>query len=63
MNTSRAHVLLLRDGPLVHAYDLASTQGTYQQGTPVRRAVLADRGTMLTLGRGDGAVRLWWQRS
>lgn len=63
VNTSRAHVLLLRDGPLVHAYDLASTQGTYQQGTPVRRAVLADRGTMLTLGRGDGAVRLWWQRS
>lgn len=63
VNTSRAHVLVLRDGPLVHAYDLASTQGTYQQGFPARRAVLADQGTMLTLGRGDGAVRLWWQRS
>ena len=63
VNTSRAHVLVLRDGPLVHAYDLASTQGTYQQGMPARRVVLADAGTMLTLGRGDGAVRLWWQRS
>lgn len=63
VNTSRTHVLVLRDGPLVHAYDLASTQGTYQNGVLVRRAVLADHGTMLTLGRGEGAVRLWWQRS
>jgi hypothetical protein len=63
VNTSRAHVLILRDGPIVHAYDLASTQGTYLHGMPTRRAVLNDQGTMLTLGRGDAAVRLLWQRS
>jgi hypothetical protein len=63
VNTSRAHVLILRDGPVVHAYDLASTQGTYLHGMPARRAVLYDGGTMLTLGRGDGAVRLLWQRT
>jgi hypothetical protein len=63
VNTSRAHVLILRDGPIVHAYDLASTQGTYLHGMPARRAVLHDQGTMLTLGRGDGAVRLLWQRT
>jgi hypothetical protein len=63
VNTSRAHVLILRDGPTVYAYDLASTQGTYLHGMPARRAVLHDQGTMLTLGRGEGAVRLLWQRS
>lgn len=63
VNTSRAHVLILRDGPVVHAYDLASTQGTYLHGMPARRAVLHDQGTMLTLGRGEGAVRLLWQRT
>lgn len=63
VNTSRAHVLILRDGPLVHAYDLASTQGTYFQGMPARKTILHDQGTMLSLGRGDGAVRLLWQRT
>ena len=63
VNTSRAHVLILRDGPIVHAYDLASTQGTFLHGMPARRAILHDQGTMLTLGRGDGAVRLLWQRT
>jgi hypothetical protein len=63
VNTSRAHVLILRDGPIVYAYDLASTQGTYLHGMPARRAVLSDGGTMLTLGRGENAVRLLWQRS
>lgn len=63
VNTSRAHVLILRDGPLVYAYDLASTQGTYLHDMPARRAVLSEQGTMLTLGRGDGAVRLLWQRT
>lgn len=62
-STSRAHVLMLRDGPLVHAYDLASTHGTYLHGAPARRAVLSDLGTMLSLGNGPGSVRLWWQRT
>jgi len=63
VNTSRTHVLILRDGPLVHAYDLASTQGTYCNGMAARRALLRDEGLMLTLGRGDAAVRMFWQRT
>ena len=63
VNTSRTHVLILRDGDWVTAYDLASTQGTFVNGTPVRRIGLADKGTFLTLGRGARAVRLYWQRS
>jgi hypothetical protein len=69
-NTSRVHLLLLREGddraeqpPQVYAYDLASTQGTYAHGAPVRRVPLADSGTSLMLGRGDKAVRLSWQRA
>jgi hypothetical protein len=62
-NTSRVHVLLLREGPIVYAYDLASTQGTYLNGMPARRVVLDGAGTSLTLGRGDNAVRLIWQTS
>lgn len=64
-NTSRVHVLVLREGPIVYAYDLASTQGTYDvNGMPARRVVLstpgAPPGASLTLGRGDDAVRLHW---
>ena len=58
-NTSRVHVLVLREGPIVYAYDLASTQGTYNHGEPARRVVLYD-GASLTLGRGDNAVRMHW---
>jgi hypothetical protein len=64
-NTSRVHILVLREGPVIHAYDLASTQGTFVDGgMPTRRAVLsrdAGAGASLTLGRGDDAVRLLWQ--
>lgn len=59
-NTSRVHVLVLREGPVVYAYDLASTQGTYVEGLPARRVVLSDGGTSLSLGRGHRAVRLQW---
>lgn len=59
-NTSRVHVLVLREGPVVYAYDLASTQGTYVDGLPTRRVVLSDGGTSLALGRGHDAVRLLW---
>jgi hypothetical protein len=62
-NTSRVHVLVLRDGPIVHAYDLASTQGTYVGNMPVRRVVLVDAATTMTLGRGDNAVQLVFQRA
>ncbi len=63
VNTSRAHVLIVREGPLVHAYDLASTQGTYSCGEAVRRVVLAEPEMVLTLGRGDNAVKLFWRRA
>lgn len=60
-STSRVHILVLREGGVVYAYDLASTQGTFVNGMPVRRVVLAGGGASLTLGRGDNAVRLSWQ--
>ena len=59
-NTSRVHILVLREGPVVYAYDLASTQGTYVNRMPTRRVLLADGGTMISLGRGHDAVRLLW---
>ena len=43
-NTSRVHILVLREGEIVYAYDLASTQGTYVNGMPARRVVLSDSG-------------------
>ena len=59
-NTSRTHVLVLREGNVVNAYDLASTQGTFMSGNPVRRVPLSPQGTRLTLGRGSNAVCLDW---
>lgn len=59
-NTSRVHVLVLREGPIVYAYDLASTQGTFVNGLPTRRVILEEGGTSLTLGRGHDAVRFLW---
>lgn len=59
--TSRTHLLLLAEGPFVCAYDLASTQGTWAYGQPVRRLALHDAGTALYLGSSD-PVCLSWQR-
>ena len=61
-NTSRAHVLVLREGSAVSAYDLASTQGTYLNGVPARRVLLSDGGTALSLGRSENDLRLLWHR-
>jgi hypothetical protein len=60
-NTSRAHVLILREGDQICAYDLASTHGLYQGGAPVRRVVLGPSAT-LTLGRSALAVRVTWKQ-
>lgn len=60
-NTSRAHVLILREGEQICAYDLASTHGLYQGGAPVRRVVLGPTAT-LTLGRSQQAVRVTWRQ-
>lgn len=59
-NTSRVHILVLREGPVVYAYDLASTQGTYVNGVATRRVVLTDGMSSVTLGRGERSVRLLW---
>jgi hypothetical protein len=61
-NTSRVHVLVLREGETIHAYDLASTQGTFSEKGPIKRIPLADAGTRLTLGRGDRSVKMYWRR-
>jgi hypothetical protein len=48
---SRAHVLLVRDGAEVSAYDLCSTNGTRVGGQRIRRYRLADTGATLELGK------------
>ena len=60
-NTSRTHILILREGRAVSAYDLASTHGTFVNGMPTRRVHLSDGGTALALGRGESAVHLLWK--
>jgi hypothetical protein len=62
IGTSRVHLLLLKEGTQVHAYDLASTQGTYSSGAPVRRVALPDTGATLYLGSTAEAVRFTWHR-
>jgi hypothetical protein len=48
---SRAHVLLVRDGSEVSAYDLCSTNGTRVGGQRIRRYRLSDAGATLELGK------------
>jgi hypothetical protein len=60
-NTSRVHVLLLREQEQLSAYDLASTHGTFKDRFPVRRAELGVL-TVLTLGSGPGSVQLTFTR-
>jgi hypothetical protein len=60
MGISRVHVLLLRDRRGAAAYDVASTQGTYQRGAWVRRVALSDEGTTLYLGKVD-PIELTWR--
>lgn len=61
-STSRVHVLVLREGEQIFAYDLASTHGTFIDKMPIRRSLLADRGTLLVLGRDPQSVRMYWHR-
>lgn len=61
--TSRSHLLILRDGGVSFAYDLASTVGTYHRDAPVRRVELDDGGTQLVLARGMDEVELFWRRN
>jgi len=50
-NISRIHVLLLRDGDHMLAFDLCSTQGTYVDGASVRRHALSSAGGCLSLAK------------
>lgn len=61
-NTSRVHVLILREAGRVQAFDLASTQGMYFVDKLARRVDLADSGTVLRLSKGDTAVHFRWRR-
>jgi hypothetical protein len=56
---SRVHVLLLREQGVVHAFDVASTQGTYAAEGRIRRTELGDERT-LHLATKD-SVMLYWQ--
>lgn len=59
---SRMHLLLRRDARgAVVAFDLASTQGTYEQGRRVRSVALADGGPALHMGM-VSPVRVEWRR-
>jgi hypothetical protein len=61
LGISRVHLLLIRDGSACRAYDLASTQGTFQDGRSVRQTTLDDHGTRLALGTSTG-IELTWRR-
>jgi hypothetical protein len=53
---SRAHLLLLAEGPRVTAFDLASTNGTYMRKRHVGCATLENGGTTLELSANQGVV-------
>lgn len=57
---SRVHLMLLRDAQKIYAIDLASTQGTYENGRRVRQTDLTGRTAALTLGQYD-RLQLVWQ--
>lgn len=57
---SRAHVLLLHGRSGCVAYDVASTNGTYLNGRPIRCVALPDAGASLTLATSED-VQLEWR--
>ncbi len=62
MGTSRVHLLVIREGLFINAYDLASTQGTFLGAVRTSRARLPNHGSvMLILGNTAQAVRLAWR--
>lgn len=56
---SRVHLLIVRAGERVVAYDVASTQGTRVEGRRIRFAVLDDGGTDLLLGHEPPVLLRW----
>ena len=60
---SRTHLLLVREQGVVHAFDLASTQGVFAGGRRVRRVRLPDEGATLALATRDPVVLEWHPRA
>jgi hypothetical protein len=60
---SRTHLLLLREHDVVHAFDVASTQGTFADDKKVRRVRMPDRGGTLRLGQTSPVVLEWHPRA
>jgi len=61
-SVSRAHLLLLREHEVVHAFDLCSMQGTYIDAMRVRRCRLPDTGATLRLATTDPVSLTWHPR-
>lgn len=59
---SRTHVLLLREHGVVHAFDVASTQGVFAADERVRRVRMPDRGGTLRLGETSPVMLDWHPR-
>jgi hypothetical protein len=59
---SRTHVLLLRENGVVHAFDVASTQGTFAEDRRVRRVRLPERGGTLRLAASAPVMLDWHPR-
>jgi hypothetical protein len=59
---SRTHLLLLREHGVVHAFDVASTQGVHASGRRVRRVRMPDRGGTLKLGTSRPVMLEWHPR-
>jgi hypothetical protein len=62
-SVSRVHLLLLRERGAVHAFDLASLQGTFAAEQRVRRVRMPDRGATLRLAVRDPVLLDWYARS
>ncbi len=60
---SRTHLLLLREHGVVHAFDVASTQGTFAGDERIRRVRMPDRGGTLRLGQTSPVVLEWHPRA
>jgi len=56
---SRAHLLILREGDKIHAFDLCSMNGTYRDCRMIRHVLLSERGVALHLGSAAGVSLRW----
>jgi hypothetical protein len=62
-SVSRTHLLIVREHGVVHAFDVASTQGVYAHEARVRRVKLPDTGGTLRLATKDPVMLDWHPRA